>query len=272
MNSEVKVKLLVCAHKAGTFLNDEHYMPIQVGKALSAADLHIQGDDTGENISRKNPHYCELTALYWAWKNLKKTDYIGLCHYRRYFDFTPGLYRERYIIRTGQLGKSQRLPVLKKLFRKYDIILPIPMVFKESVRKHYDRCHVGGDLEVLREVIGELTPDYLEAFDAVINQNNKLAGYNMFLTGWDHFNRYCEWLFPVLSELEKRIDISDDPYQSRIFGFMGERLLNVYCRRHRLKVKYYPIALMDDEITEENGVWHYWWTRMKYNAIFHLKK
>lgn len=63
-------------------------MPIHVGKVLHPdVDLGIQRDDTGDNISLKNSSYCELTGMYWAWKNLRGVDVIGLCHYRRYFDF-----------------------------------------------------------------------------------------------------------------------------------------------------------------------------------------
>lgn len=80
-------KILVCCHKPDNFKNDEVYMPIHVGKANSKYELGIQGDDTGDNISKENPHFCELTGLYWAWKNMQPVDYIGLCHYRRYFNF-----------------------------------------------------------------------------------------------------------------------------------------------------------------------------------------
>jgi hypothetical protein len=55
--------------------SDDIFMPVQGGKAISDIDLGIQGDDTGENISAKNPYYAELTILYWAWKNLKNVDY-----------------------------------------------------------------------------------------------------------------------------------------------------------------------------------------------------
>ena len=41
-------------------------------------------DDEGDNISNKNKTYCELTAQYWAWKNME-ADYYGFFHYRRYF-------------------------------------------------------------------------------------------------------------------------------------------------------------------------------------------
>ena len=85
---ERNVKILVCCHKRDVMATEEPYMPIHVGKALHPdVDLGIQGDDTGDNISLKNSSYCELTGMYWAWKNLKGVDVIGLCHYRRYFDF-----------------------------------------------------------------------------------------------------------------------------------------------------------------------------------------
>ena len=81
------IKIIVCCHKDDLKLSSDVYFPLHVGKAVSSLDLDIQGDDTGDNISEKNPGYCELTGMYWAWKNLKGVDYIGLCHYRRYFDF-----------------------------------------------------------------------------------------------------------------------------------------------------------------------------------------
>lgn len=81
-------KILVCCHTNDIYKSDEQYFPIHVGKEISDKIINIQGDNTGDNISDKNKSFCELTGMYWAWKNLPKSDYIGLCHYRRYFDFT----------------------------------------------------------------------------------------------------------------------------------------------------------------------------------------
>lgn len=93
MSSNYQTKILICTHMAGSCLTSNVYQPILVGKALRP-DLHLPfiGDDSGENMSTQNGTYCELTAHYWAWKNLN-ADYIGICHYRRYFDFaaTDGL-------------------------------------------------------------------------------------------------------------------------------------------------------------------------------------
>lgn len=82
-----KLKIIVCAHKADEHIKkDAPYFPLQVGKELhTELDLGFACDNTGDNISAKNPSYCELTALYWGWKNIHDVEYLGLNHYRRYF-------------------------------------------------------------------------------------------------------------------------------------------------------------------------------------------
>ena len=85
--NKLNTKILVCCHKKDIMAVQEPYFPIQLGKTLTEVDLGITTDNTGDNISYKNLSFCELTGIYWAWKNLKNTDIIGLCHYRRYFDF-----------------------------------------------------------------------------------------------------------------------------------------------------------------------------------------
>ena len=106
-------KIIVCCHKQDVMATQEPYLPIHVGKMLSSADLDIQSDAEGENISAKNRSYCELTGMYWAWKNLKNVDVIGLCHYRRYFDFH------------GQCDKVMpETPFKTEDFKKMDLSVP----------------------------------------------------------------------------------------------------------------------------------------------------
>lgn len=80
----VTIKIIVAAHKPYEMPDDEVYLPVYVG-AMGKTDVGYQRDDEGENISILNPYFCELTGLYWAWKNLSE-DYIGLVHYRRLFE------------------------------------------------------------------------------------------------------------------------------------------------------------------------------------------
>lgn len=80
----MNIKMIVATHKAFDVPSDEFYLPVHVGHAVNPVDLGFQRDDEGDNISHLNRTYCELTAVYWAWKNLD-ADVVGLSHYRRFF-------------------------------------------------------------------------------------------------------------------------------------------------------------------------------------------
>ena len=76
-------EIYVVSHKDIRMPEGNIYIPVQVGPAKDDFSGFVR-DNTGENISEKNPNYCELTAQYWAWKN-RKADVKGLVHYRRCF-------------------------------------------------------------------------------------------------------------------------------------------------------------------------------------------
>lgn len=206
-------------------------MPVQKGYKtilVGACKGHILGedvlnDDVGDNISDKNANYCELTGQYWLWKHVSD-EYIGLVHYRRYFC--------RHLNKKKILSEKD---IVKKL-KKYDIIVPFLRKLKVDVVSQY--CRETGfrkDIEIARDIIAGIYPDYVEDFDSVFN-GNRTYFYNMMIARRDVFSDYCSWLFPILSEMEKRCDISDyNDYQKRIFGFMAERLLTVYIRHNKLK-------------------------------------
>ncbi|MCM8711375.1 DUF4422 domain-containing protein [Clostridium sp. SYSU_GA19001] len=219
------IKILVATHKKYAMPQEKIYIPLHVGKE-SKEKLDYQGDNTGDNISIKNANYCELTGLYWAWKNLK-CDYIGLCHYRRYFT------NKNLFIRV--LKKNSKFDlILKKieienLFKKYDIILPRKRnYYIETIKSHYEHAHNIRDLEETRKIIEQKYPEYLKSFDAVMKRRT-LYLFNMFIMKKEQFDNYCKWVFDILFELEKRIDISHyNNYQKRVFGFLSERLFNVW--------------------------------------------
>lgn len=267
-------KILVCCHKKDIWKSDDVYMPIHVGKAISNTELNIQGDDTGDNISTKNKSYCELTGLYWAWKNLEKVDYIGLCHYRRYFNFSSKF----------SLGDAKTVPLKnftnlnigfansQKLLKNCDIVLASPKSYPYNLRTDYCLSHLSTDFFTLVDVINNLYPDYSAALVDVMENSNRLNHYNMFLTKYEIFNSYCNWLFPILSECEKRIDISNyNVFQKRIFGYMAERLLIVYVKKNNLKVEYYPITFINDNTDKYNSL--YYILKKRYNDfLFFLSK
>lgn len=227
------IKVIVATHKTYQFPEENIYFPIQVG-AEDKIDLGYQKDNTGNHISSRNGNYCELTALYWAWKNMD-SDYIGLSHYRRYFtnESFSTILKKRKIKPELILTEEQ---IVQK-FKEFDIILPIKRnYYIETVWDHYKNAHNITDLEQTREIIEELHPSYIADFDFVMNQK-KLHLYNMFIVNKKEFDEYSEWLFSILFELEKRVDISDyDSYQSRIFGFISERLFNVWVNHKQYSI------------------------------------
>lgn len=204
-----EIKILVCQHKETKLFHDDVYTPIQVGKAKSKVDLGILGDDEGDNISAKNDSYCELTALYWAWKNMKGVDYIGLSHYRRYFNLeTKSLKFTQLVSEKALEFMSYRRDRYITLMKEYDIIMSKPKYFGYSIECQYALAHSSCDLKTIKNIIHELYPQYDHSYYEVIENGNKLRPFNMFFSSWNLFSEYCEWLFNILFEAERRIDIS----------------------------------------------------------------
>lgn len=214
-------RIYVMTHKHYHAPADSLYHTLHVGRAISE-DLGYDGDHTGDNISAKNKSYCELTGIYWLWKNIH-CDIIGICHYRRYF-----MYNDKLITK----------PQLESLLSDYDILLPNSGTTNfHSLKEQYARCHHVKDLAIARDVIKELAPNYLDAFDHVLSCNLFSLG-NMIITRKGIYDEYCDWLFPLLFEMEKRIDTSTyDNYQARIWGFISERLLRVWLTMQSYRVK-----------------------------------
>lgn len=252
------IKIFICAHKEVPLPQHPYFLPIQAGAALHDHIKGYQPDNEGNNISSKNPHFCELTCHYWAWKNLKNVDIIGLNHYRRYFDFQqkwPQFSADKRFISTEDFLKtSYQFPNLEKVLQKYDIILPIARHWRVSNTKQYCDYHIAKDWEMLRQIIKDRSPQYMSAFEKTMDHSNKSVGYNMFITHWEHFNTYSEWLFDILFEVERRVPPVDDPVQSRIYGYMSERLINVYCEHNHLRIKNIPLIMPLDEYQDDLNI------------------
>lgn len=214
---------------------DRMYLPAQAGAALHEA-LPYQGDDGGENISARNANYCELTCLYWAWKNVR-AEYIGLCHYRRYFAGKRFGTRVQRILTYQQAEKRmEQTPVLLPKPRNYWI---------ETNYTQYIHAHHAADLDTTRQILQERWPDYLPAYD-VWMQKTVGHRFNMLVMRHDLLDRYCSWLFDVLFELENRLDISSyNAYDARVFGFVAERLLDVWLETN--KIDYQETAVVNIE-------------------------
>ena len=238
----MKTIILVAAHKEYPMPADSLYLPIHVGKAISTVSLPFMGDNTGDHISEKNPYYCELTALYFAWKNIE-ADYIGLAHYRRHFAFNKPLFPKKdkfpYILTESQASF---------LLKDFDILLPKKRnYFIETGYSQYVHSHPEEPLLKTKELIQTLYPDYIPAFEQVMH-STKAHRFNMFVMKKEILDDYCSWLFSILFALEKELDISSyDTYNKRVYGFLSERLLDVYLVKNNLSYKELPVLFMEQE-------------------------
>jgi len=220
---ENNIRILVACHKPCDVPEDPIYMPIHVG-CEGKEPIGFTGDNTGENISSRNPEFCELTGLYWAWKNLK-CDYIGLVQYRRYFTL------HRKIKKSGKntLDKVLTGKQTTRLLKKYRVLVPMKRrYYIESLYSHYDHTHDGHHLDVTREILERKCPEFIGDFDEVITKNEGYM-FNMFISDKDFSDRYCEWLFDILFELVDTVGTDNmTGFERRYAGRISEILFNVY--------------------------------------------
>ncbi len=233
---KAETQIVVATHKAYAMPADATYLPVFVGAALAerqSVPQTYRRDDDGENISAKNRNWCELTALYWAWKNLRDVKTIGLVHYRRHFK--------------GRNGIASGAEICAAL-ASVDVILPRKRnYFIETNYSQYVHAHHAVDLDETRKVISERHPGFLDAFDAVMKSTSGHR-FNMMVMKRPLFDDYCRWLFDVLSALEGRLDISSySAYDARVFGFVAERLLDVYITAKRVKFAEMPVMHLESE-------------------------
>lgn len=215
----MKVKVLVAAHKNYKMPSDPMYLPVFVGKEIHPEINHtFQGDNTGENISKKNPYYNELTAIYWGWKNLD-LDAMGLVHYRRYLSMSHNKSLDT-VLSTEQV---------EKLLNRYDIILPEKRKYYiETNKSHYLHAHEREPFYIMESIVKKDYPEYSESWDKVMNRTWAHM-FNMFIMKKKPLNEYCNWMFDILSKVEEQTDISSySTYEKRVYGFLSELLLDIW--------------------------------------------
>lgn len=235
--------IYVVTHKEVPFMPSESkgYVPIQVG-ATGKPKLYDLTDDKDINISEKNASFCELTAIYWLWKN-SSDETIGIVHYLRYF------IKKGIALYNRLFGKKNGIVTLedtRRVLQDYDIILPKRIKsIRKTAEERYGCRHNINDLHRVREIIEKKYPDYMQAYYEAMN-SHQFWYANMLICKKSVFDQYCEWLFDILFELEKEIDISQyDAYQRRVFGFLSERMLGIWVIHNKLKVYEYPVINTD---------------------------
>lgn len=236
------LQIYLAGHKDFARLPGDIFIPIHVGRAGRPASFCALGDDTGDHISGRNDSFCELTALYWIWKNTQHQSHVGLFHYRRHLSFgRPPRKSNRWGVieydglSDHYLAENRLDPEsVAAIVAEHDLILPekwdVASAGSHSLYDHFEKGshHAIGDYDLALQILLEKYPDYAAAAKRV---NRAKTGYftNMFVMRRDLFDAYAEWLFDILFELEQRLDISNYSVQERrIFGFIGEWLFNIY--------------------------------------------
>ena len=248
------IKIFITYKDRNPILKSDILVPIQSGRALAyeAFDDMI-GDDTGENISSRNDKYSELSAMYWVWKNYNKVgnpEYVGFMHYRRQFIFNEklGLPYPKWISSFYYLPSlHEAMPffsddTIEEIVPQFDYIVPAYSVTPFlNIRDEYIYAIPGSRSDIFDtfiQVCREIHPDWEEEISK-IEKGNVVQVCNMFVMKKELFFDYCNFAFPVLFELEKRIDTAGLSTNGlRFLGYMAEKLQTMFVFRLEKEKKY----------------------------------
>jgi hypothetical protein len=234
-----RVSVVVASHKPYDMPSDNAtYLPVEVGSALRTD--HIEGfqrDDQGDNISSKNKSYCELTALYWAWKN-SDAEVLGLAHYRRHF--CTGRWSGINSVLSGA--------EIDEFLRTNDLIVPKKRHYViETMESHYAHTHEPKPLDVCERVVADASPEYMEALREILGRRSAHM-FNMFVGRREVVDNYCSWLFGILAGIESNVDISGySEKEKRVFGYVSELLLDVWIEVNQPKLAEIPVHHLEGE-------------------------
>lgn len=214
-----KIIIFVATHVKFNPPANPVYVPLHVGRE-GKEDLGYIGDNIGTNISDLNYLFGELTGLFWIWQNVHDMDYVGLCHYRRFFVNEDGalMNREEYL----------------KLLSQYDVIVSKHADAEKSYYEHYGKAHDSKFLDVIGETIQKICPEYYESYEKAM-RGTKFFGGNLMVAGLSILKSYANWLFTIFMDAFDKIDVSGyDEYHKRVFGFLSEQMLYVYMTANQL--------------------------------------
>ena len=248
------------------------YVPVRCGAVFDEENPRgLPGDDTGDNISEKRMTFCEFTVQYWAWKNME-ADYYGLCHYRRYLLFTDRRFRTNVhnmvqlrgflphdMWRYGLMDADR----MERIITQYDIVTsePAPVCRiptsegpQKTVRQMWE-AHDGiffekSSIQLMFDLIDELTPEYSRSSREYF-EGEYHRGYNCYVMRKELFDRLCRFQFPIMFELERRLDMSGyDAGMKRTPGYIGEMLYGVFLHhvitREHWRVKEVQLLFFDN--------------------------
>ena len=185
----------------------ENFHLIQSGSALTEERIANLRDNTGDNISIKNKYYSEVTVTYWLWKH-SVADYVGLNHYRRILKLPENI-----------------LHVLSSY--RIDGILPVPVLVHPTALAHH-AWYISTDYwDCTMAVMKQIYPGCYDKAQAFFS-NQRFYLHNIWILSREHADAFCEWLFTILFEVEKRILLRQEIQTDRYMGYIAENLSALY--------------------------------------------
>ena len=212
-----RLRIFIVTHKPCSIPSDGVMTPIHVGRAVSPYKVEMswmQGDDTGDHISSKNGSFCEMTAHYWIWKNVKDCDYAGVCHYRRYW------------------GIDITEKTVSEVMDNADVLMVEPSWHMDSVYAYFAKFMGAENMTILWMVMKKL--------------GVKFHPFNMLLCRKSLFDEYAEWMFSILGECEKIVKPSPYTNGRRALAYMAELLTGVYFIHRELRINTVPYYKIED--------------------------
>ncbi|MFR0569062.1 DUF4422 domain-containing protein [Bifidobacterium apri] len=253
----MSIEILVATSKRINFELPSIYKPVQIN-CKNAREIipEYYHDNTGENISIKNPYYCELTALYWGWKN-SKADIIGLCHYRRYFSKFENPWFDSFFRTTDRhlVDDSITAQQIDQYLKKYDVIVGMPhLPFPDTAYEDLKKSCYEKDIKALIYVMKEYYTNDYETLIHVLNKQN-LFYFNMLICKKETMDDYCRWLFGILEKVEKICDLTGyNRQRKRLYGYLAEVLLNVYVTERHLRTKNVELLLINSQLERKGKI------------------
>ncbi len=272
--NQQRIKIFVSRRidKNSTIINNPIFQDVRCGAVFDKSPSYYLGDNTGDNISQLRVPFCELTVMYWAWKN-EDADYYGLCHYRRFPTFiSKSLELSYYGVATeGKLTdktiKKYKLndqKLYEKKIPQADIWIAAGIVDVEKflTTKNRPMLTTVFDILMCREdlynpsiaivtlkLIDEICPQFSSAAHRYL-KSTKFYAYNCFVMKKQLFNMMCEFMFPILFRLNEMYNFSLlSGNKQRTPGYMSEFLYGVFISwaiEQGYNVKTTPLVLFLD--------------------------
>ena len=119
-------------------------------------------DDAGENISAKNPQFCELTAQYWVWRNAcADCANVGFVHYNRAMSGLNVTIPAQRFIHSPSLCNMPGLSAVASMAAQFahdltevDVVLPEPWILTKTIRAQFAQFHNIDDLHTVARLCG----------------------------------------------------------------------------------------------------------------------